>query len=165
MIMMLVVGIFVLAGCGENEAPSEPIVDEELPATVDAVVDNQLAEYLEEKYPLESEKIEIYSTTGRLCAAITDEADIGKLQESVKFEKWVKYDENQYEGILSMYVKFNDDTIIATYDNIPYGIVGTGPINIDTENLVVNVANPEGHFDMSEEFLQTVNQMVEKYSD
>ena len=164
LVLMLAIGILSF-GCGMNEPPAEPITDDDFSATVDTVEGKSLAEYLQEEYPLESDRVEIYSfLNAEPVAVITDKDDIKALQESVQFDKWIKYEHDQYEGIETVYVKFNDDTIIVTYDDIPYGILGTGPINVDMENMVMNVTNPEGHFDMSEEFLQTVQQMVEKYS-
>lgn len=164
-VLILLITIFALTACGNNKMPEEQIAVDEWSATVDTVNGRPLAEYLQENYSLETEQVEIYSfINAEPVAVITDKDDIKALRESVQFDKWIKYEHDQYEGIWDFFVKFNDDTVIVTYGDIPYGILGTEPIDIEMENMVMNVGNPEGYFDMSEEFLQTVLQMLEKYS-
>ena len=163
--LILLISIFSLTACVDKEVPAEIITYEDWSATVDTVDGKPLADYLQKKYPLESEQVKIYCYGNpEPVAVITDESDINALQESVQFGNWIKYENDQYKGMWVLYIQFNENTIIATYNDIPYGILGTGPIDVDMENMVMNVSNPEGYFDMSKEFLQTVNKMVEKYS-
>ena len=116
------------------------------------------------KHSLTTEQIEIYLLGTEEPLVITDPDDIATLQNSVKFEEWHKSNA-MYEGVETIFIEFNEDTVISMYGNEPYGQIGTGPVEVDMENLVIRFDSKRGYYDMSEEFLQTVNQMVDKYSD
>ena len=136
----------LLAGCGGAAQEAE---DDSLSA----------------KYPLESEKVVIYMIPGDGTVnsiEITDGADIKILQESVDFSSWQQVSaEDAYAGMTYYYINFNDSTTIAMYEDVPFGFIGSG---IPDGNGNLSEGDSMGNMKMSESFLQTVLQMVDKYA-
>ncbi len=119
---------------------------------------------LAEKYSLETDCIEIYigSPTSEIIK-ITDTDDIKALQKTVSFDDWTYVDPQNGEvlaGIESIFVKFNDSTTIAMYNDVPYGLIGNGTPD---ENGALN--NTDAYYTFPQEFLDTVLQMIDKYSE
>lgn len=90
---------------------------------------------------------------------ITNPDDIKILQNSVNFSKW-KNAENDYNGVDYFYIIFNDELTIAMYNTVPYARIGKG-----VPDVLGNLENSKGYFDVPPEFLQSVNYMVNKYSE
>ena len=118
--------------------------------------------FLVEKYSLESNCIEIYFLDNPEPIVITDTKDIDLLKKTVQFINWEYIDPRSgdtYQGIENIFVKFNDDTTVAMYDDIPYGLLGQG-----SPDELGNISNIDAYYTFPQEFLDTVLQMIEKYS-
>ena len=151
--LMLVAVIFALTACGNNGRTTD------FSETSDTINGKPVAEYLQENYSLESEQVEIYFSGNQTPIIVTkDKDEIKALQESVHFDKWVKYKHDQVEGMENIYLKFNDETTIGIYSDFPYGKIGMG-----VPNDAGTLKNMETYFGMSEELLQAVNQIIDKY--
>lgn len=138
----------ILPGCSENQVNENGMIPG----------DNSLME----KYSLESESIEIYMLGSQKPIIINDSQDIQLLQDTVSFDNWRYIDPKSgqtYEGIESIFVKFNDSTTIAMYNDIPYGLLGKG-----SPDELGNISNIDAYYTFPQEFLDTVLQMIEKYS-
>ena len=167
-LLLAVVCCLALFGCQNSAADNEnkenngisDVSEDEWNAEADEIDGQAVDKYLEEHYPLDGNEVVIYyNNSGATPIVTTDEADVKALQNSVKYSEWIKYNHTQYDGIVSYYIQFNDKTTIATYDDIPYGMIGH-----ETPGELGNLQNVEGHLRMNEEFLKTVQNMFAKYS-
>ena len=179
-LLILCIAIFALGltACGEAKEPAaepngQPVQEntQEDTQTVEGV---PLEQYLAENYPLESEKIEIFASGEKEpvahLATITDPADIQTLIDSVDFASWeaVKDPADGYAGICHYYIHFNDDCVIALYEEESYGYIGKHQLKDEYENvysmMYEGLDDFKGDFFMAEGFLPTVQKMVEKYA-
>ena len=140
-----------LTACGENQTESNQPENNPEPQSTEA--------YLTEKYSLDSDEINIYLLGSSEPITITNKQDIQMLQDSIQFATWQKATpENEYDGIETIFIQFNDQTTIAIYNDIAYGRLGKG-----TPDENGGLANSDAYYYMNQELLETVLQMIEKY--
>ena len=143
-----------LTACGENQPPK---IDPNTLAN-QQWTGNDLTEI----FHLETDQIEIYLFGSPDPIIITDPQDIQTLQDSVRFVDWqptAADGSDAAAGIITIFVKFNDEVTIATYEDVAQGFIGQG---IPDEN-----GNLSQHYtaykSSSPLFRETVLQMIEKY--
>ena len=166
-LLLAVVCSFTLFGCGQQEESKDYIdLDETAKDVVNGLSEKingiPVGEYLSKKYPLDSEEVNIYIYGTYYPTVITDETAIKELQDSVDFNSWVFVVPGGPQEVLggeAYYVKFNEQTTIAIYDDLAYGYIGHGT---PTQDLF-NIEDGEAYFNMNDEFLQKVIELNDKY--
>lgn len=143
--ILIMLFLVVLVGCSEHKEFENNV--------------SHNAKSLAEQYNIESSSIKIYRLGFQEPIVISDEQDVQKLINDVDFDNWKYIDHEQYEGVESIFVKFNDSTTIAMYDDVPYGLIGQG-----SPDELGNLQNCDAYYTFPQEFLDTVLQMIEKYS-
>ncbi|MGI6361050.1 MAG: hypothetical protein ACOX05_01925 [Bacillota bacterium] len=145
----------LLAGCHNSGQTATDEVD--LAAIYDLNVDKITVWYLEGEIGLPED-------TGGYTKAfeITDPTDVQKMIESVDFTSWEKPD-GVGEGIPAYYIQFGDNAIISTYGESPYGDIAQGAFFQDGKLVANKDVKSHGPYDMPENLLTTLNEMIEKY--
>lgn len=147
-ILIVIFALGILSGCSDKQVNENDIVTD--------------INSLMEKYSLESDSVRIYMLHNSKPILITNTKDIELLQNAVQFINW-KYinpkSGQTYDGNETIFVKFNDSTTVAMYDDIPYGLLGKG-----SPDELGNISNIDAYYTFPQEFLDTVLQMIEKYS-
>lgn len=121
---------------------------------------------LAEKYSLESDAVTIWAGFHRereVCSfEVTNPEEIQELIDAVQFEQWqVATAARQLTGMESYYIKFNDNTTIAMYDEVAYGSIGSGKPEAGTGNTP---GGREGYYEMPQELLTVVKKLDKKYT-